>query len=141
MKKKLRIPEERLNHSKSVIILLYGTSTSGKTTICKNLQNLNSSLKIEGTDSAFKRLEEHNFEKILEYINHNKDEFPNLVHVQHIFTANEICNGILNEQVNVNNRKILLMFDWDESTFESMLEEIFGPGLLIEKRPLLRYVV
>jgi energy-coupling factor transporter ATP-binding protein EcfA2 len=128
----------QLNSQKSnaIIILLYGTSTSGKTTICQSLKKLISDLKVDGTDSAFKRLEEHNYEEIFNYINNNKDQFPDLEHMYHLFTGNEIFNGILNERVNVNNKEVLLMLDLDESTFENMLEEKFSSGLQMEKQAI-----
>ncbi|WP_238148931.1 hypothetical protein [Legionella pneumophila] len=122
--------------SPAIIIFLYGTSTSGKTTICKVLKNLISDLKIDGTDSAYERLEGHNFEKIFKYFNENKNQFPDLENLQATFTVDEICNGILGKQVDINNKKVALMFDWDKSTFARMLEETFGSEFLIEKKAI-----
>ena len=119
-----------------MIIFLYGTSTSGKTTICKALKNLISDLKIDWTDSAYKRLEGHNFEKIFKYFNENKNQFPDIKDLHATFTIDEICNGILDKQVNINNRNVALTLDWDKSTFERMLEETFGSAFLIEKKAI-----
>jgi hypothetical protein len=122
--------------SPAIIIFLYGTSTSGKTTICKVLKNLISDLKIDGTDSAYERLEGHNFEKILKYFNENKNQFPDIKDLHATFTVDEICNGILGKQVDINNRKVALTLDWDKSMFECMLEETFGSEFLIEKKAI-----
>ncbi|MDF1684951.1 MAG: hypothetical protein P1U36_09910 [Legionellaceae bacterium] len=118
----------------AVIIFLYGTSTSGKTTICNVLKNLISDLKIDGTDSAYERLEGHNFEKVFKYFSENKNQFSDMKDLHATFTIDEICNGILDKQVNINNRKVALALDWDKRTFERMLEETFGSEFLIEKK-------
>lgn len=120
----------------AIIIFLYGTSTSGKTTICKNLKNLISNLKVDGTDSAYERLEGHDFEKILNYFNENKNQFPDLENLRTTFDDNEICNGILGKQIDVNNTKVALQLDWDESAFEHMLEETFGSEFLNERKAI-----
>ncbi|MDF1683129.1 MAG: hypothetical protein P1U36_00585 [Legionellaceae bacterium] len=130
MMKKTKLSEK----NPAIIIFLYGTSTSGKTTICNVLKNLISDLKIDGTDAAYERLEGHNFEKIFKYFNENKNQFPDLTDLHAIFTVDEICHGILDKQVDINNRKIALTLDWDKSTFERMLEETFGSEFLIEKK-------
>ncbi|MDF1758340.1 MAG: hypothetical protein P1U74_08600 [Legionellaceae bacterium] len=122
--------------SPAIIIFLYGTSTSGKTTICKALKNLISDLKIDGTDSAYERLEGHNFEKIFKYFNENKNQFPDIKDLQTTFTVDEICNGILGKQIDINNKKVALTLDLDKSTFERMLEETFGSEFLIEKKAI-----
>lgn len=122
--------------SPAIIFFLYGTSTSGKTTTCKILKNLISDLKIDGTDSAYERLEGHNFEQIFKYFNENKNQFPDIKDLHATFTVDEICNGILGKQVDINNRKVALKFDWDKSTFERMLEETFGSEFLIEKKAI-----
>lgn len=67
----------------AIIVFLSGTSTSGKTTICKILKNLISDLKIDGTDYAYERLEGHNFEKTFKYFNENKNKFPDILNLVH----------------------------------------------------------
>lgn len=137
LEKKSKIAKENPHHKSKAIIFLYGTSTSGKSTICKNLQNLISNLKVDSTDSAFKKFDEHNFEKALQYLNDNKKNFSNIKHLLDIFTITDICNGILNGHININNREVLFMFDLDESKFERMLEETLGTGFLIEKKAII----
>lgn len=130
--KKTKLSEK----SPAIIIFLYGNSTSGKTTICKALKNLISDLKIDGTDSAYERLDGHNFEKIFKYFNENKNQFSDIKALHATFTVDEICNGILGKQVDINNRNVALTLDWDKSTFERMLEETFGSEFLIEKKAI-----
>lgn len=124
----------------AIIIFLYGTSTSGKTTLCKVLKNLISDLKIDGTDSAYERLGGHNFEKFFKYFNENKNQFPNIEELQATFTIEEIYNGILDKQIELNNKKLALILDWDKNTFERMLEELFNSEFLVKKKPLLHCV-
>lgn len=127
------------SQSNAIIILLYGASSSGKTTICQKLRNLNSDLIIDGTDLANERLKEQHFEKIRIYINENKTEFANLEYAQAIFTTTEICFIILNEKVNIHDIEVSLMFDFDTistSDYENILEEKFGSGYLIEKKAI-----
>ncbi len=71
----------------AVIILIYETSASGKTTIYQNLQKLINPMQIDSTDSAFKRLELNDFNHILQYISANNDQFSHLSQVQDIFIA------------------------------------------------------
>lgn len=101
----------KFKENKDAIILLYGTSTSGKTTICKELLKLINPLKIDGTDIAFKRLEEHTFDKIHNYLNDNKNQFLDYSYVKNIFTETEIYNGISNEKVNIKDKEIPFMLD------------------------------
>lgn len=120
----------------SMIILLYGTSTSGKTTICESLQKLIENLKIDSTDSAFKRLNVNDFSGILNYIAEHKDQFIYLSQVQSRFTDIDICNGILDEKINISNNEVPLLFDLEEQAFIKVLEELFGEGDLIEKQSI-----
>lgn len=121
----------------SVIILLYGSSTSGKTTICASLKKLIHNLKIDGTDSAFKRLEADDSDSILNFLSEHKDQFPNLSQMQNIFTIAEICKGISNESIKISNKEIPLLFDLEDGAFEKVLEETFGEEHLIEKQAII----
>lgn len=127
----------KFKENKGAIILLYGASTSGKTTICKELLKFINPLKIDSTDIAFKRLEEHTFDKIYNYLNDNKNQFPDHSYVKNIFTETEIYNGISNEQVNIKGKEIPFMFDLDEKAFQSVLEGIIGEEHSFEKKAII----
>lgn len=121
----------------SFIILLYGSSTSGKTTICASLKKLIHNLKIDGTDSAFKRLEADDYDSILNFLSEHKDQFSNLSQMQNIFTIPEICKGISNEAIKIRNKDIPLLFDLEDGAYEKVLEETFGEQHLIEKQAII----
>jgi hypothetical protein len=121
----------------SFIILLYGSSTSGKTTICASLKKLIHNLKIDGTDSAFKRLEADDSDRILNFLSVHQDQLSNLSQMQNIFTRAEICKGISNEAINIGNKEISLLFDLEDKAYEKVLEETFGEQHLIEKQAII----
>lgn len=109
-------------NTNAIIILLYGTSTSGKTTICTNIQKHCNPVKVEGTDSAFKRLEDPNNQKLIELIKRNKD-FLLLNKGKKIFSESEILNGVINEKIDIEHQKLSLMFDHDDNTFKVILDK------------------
>lgn len=127
----------KFKENKGAIILLYGTSTSGKTTICKELSKFINHLKVDSTDIAFKRLEEQTFDKIHNYFNDNKNQFPDYSYVKTIFTEAEIYNGISNERVKINDKEISLMFDLDEQAFQRGLDGIISEEYSLEKKAII----
>lgn len=118
---------------KASIILLYGTSTAGKTTICKELQKQDSEKSpldrlhwvIDGQDLALDRMIEAATQFCINEIKKSKDSQPIFDEVQKVFTDVNIAKAIFFSNIMLGDQELSFMKDESIEVFRAHLDEIY----------------